>query len=172
MSLCIFLWIINTQFPSEEIAECALSMNEELLNTKYKDRLQPSYKVSWLSNLPIDMYVLSFFSSPSEVPCPVTVACYALLADTHLFLWPWVSLLYVSELRTLCAYRICHMMCSHKFYGGFRGPKSPDLENSVAVRMGIVCELHSKQRRAHCTLWRRVSFSCRSPQHLFFMRRY
>lgn len=63
------------------------------------------------------------------------------------------------------------MMCSHKFYGGFRGPKSPDPENSVAVRMGIVCELHSKQRRAHCTLWRRVSFSCRSLQHLFFMRR-
>ncbi|KAG0565956.1 hypothetical protein KC19_7G026800 [Ceratodon purpureus] len=35
---------IVLQFPSEEIAECALSMNEELLNTKYKDRLQPSYK--------------------------------------------------------------------------------------------------------------------------------
>jgi hypothetical protein len=80
---------IVLQFPSEEIAECALSMNEELLNTKYKDRLQPSYKVSWLSNLPTDMYVGSFCSSPSEVPCPVTVACYALLADTHLFLWPW-----------------------------------------------------------------------------------
>lgn len=35
---------IVLQFPSEEIAECALSMNEELLNSKYKDRLQPSYK--------------------------------------------------------------------------------------------------------------------------------
>lgn len=89
MSVCIFLWIINAQFPSEEIAECALSMNEELLNTKYKDRLQPSYKVSWFSNLPTDMYVGSFCGSPSEFPCPVTVACYVLLADTHLFLWPW-----------------------------------------------------------------------------------
>jgi hypothetical protein len=77
---------IVLQFPSEEIAECALSMNEELLNTKYKDRLQPSYKVSWFSNLPTDLYVGSFCSSPSEVPCPVTVAYYVLLADTHLFL--------------------------------------------------------------------------------------
>jgi hypothetical protein len=169
ISLCIFLWIINTQFPSEEIAECALSMNEELLNTKYKDRLQPSYKVSWFSNLPSDMYVGSFCSSPSEVPCYCCLLC---IIGRHPFVSvALVLLLYVSELRTLCAYRICHMMCSHKFYGGFRGPKSPDLENSVVVRMGIVCELHSKQRRAHCTLWRRVSFSCQSPQHLFFMRR-
>ena len=41
-----YLYIV-LQFPSEEIAECALSTNEELLNTKYKDRLQPSYKDLW-----------------------------------------------------------------------------------------------------------------------------
>ncbi|KAG6545542.1 hypothetical protein Mapa_013144 [Marchantia paleacea] len=35
---------IVLQFPSEEITECSLSMNEDLLNTKYKDRLEPSYK--------------------------------------------------------------------------------------------------------------------------------
>ncbi|XP_059069864.1 FACT complex subunit SSRP1 isoform X2 [Cryptomeria japonica] len=35
---------IVLQFAMEEIAECALSMNEELLNTKYKDKLEPSYK--------------------------------------------------------------------------------------------------------------------------------
>lgn len=35
---------IVLQFPSEEIAECTLSIGEELLNTKYKDRLQPAYK--------------------------------------------------------------------------------------------------------------------------------
>lgn len=35
---------IVLQFAMEELAECALSMNEELLNTKYKDKLEPSYK--------------------------------------------------------------------------------------------------------------------------------
>ncbi|KAJ7554225.1 hypothetical protein O6H91_06G131900 [Diphasiastrum complanatum] len=35
---------IVLQFPTEEIAECALSINPELLNTKYKDRLLPIYK--------------------------------------------------------------------------------------------------------------------------------
>eukprot|EP01018_Ginkgo_biloba_P011099 Gb_14151 [translate_table: standard] len=35
---------IVLQFATEEVAECALSMSEELLNTKYKDKLEPSYK--------------------------------------------------------------------------------------------------------------------------------
>lgn len=35
---------IVLQFPSEEIAECTLSMPEELLNAKYKNLLQPAYK--------------------------------------------------------------------------------------------------------------------------------
>ncbi|CAM6091136.1 unnamed protein product [Calypogeia fissa] len=35
---------IVLQFPSEEITECSLSIQEDLLTTKYKDRLQPHYK--------------------------------------------------------------------------------------------------------------------------------
>uniref|UniRef100_A0A0D6QY19 FACT complex subunit SSRP1 n=1 Tax=Araucaria cunninghamii TaxID=56994 RepID=A0A0D6QY19_ARACU len=35
---------IVLQFATEEVAECTLSMTEEQLNMKYKDRLEPSYK--------------------------------------------------------------------------------------------------------------------------------
>uniref|UniRef100_A0A0C9RIY2 FACT complex subunit SSRP1 n=1 Tax=Wollemia nobilis TaxID=56998 RepID=A0A0C9RIY2_9CONI len=35
---------IVLQFATEEVAECTLSMTEEQLNTKYKDKLEPAYK--------------------------------------------------------------------------------------------------------------------------------
>ncbi|CAM6103887.1 unnamed protein product [Calypogeia fissa] len=35
---------IILQFPLEEITECSLSIQEDLLTTKYKDRFQPHYK--------------------------------------------------------------------------------------------------------------------------------
>eukprot|EP00850_Spirogloea_muscicola_P016441 SM000133S26807 [mRNA] locus=s133:237050:240727:+ [translate_table: standard] len=35
---------IVLQFPTEEITECTLSMSEDLLTNKYKDRLEASYK--------------------------------------------------------------------------------------------------------------------------------
>ncbi|KAJ7560156.1 hypothetical protein O6H91_04G116500 [Diphasiastrum complanatum] len=35
---------IVLQFPTEEVTECTLSINDELLNTKYQGRLEPLYK--------------------------------------------------------------------------------------------------------------------------------
>ena len=42
------LWMLTVyalQFHTEEIYECELTISEELLNAKYKDRLEASYKV-------------------------------------------------------------------------------------------------------------------------------
>ena len=36
---------IFVQFETDYVVESTLSMNEDLLNTKYKDKLEPTYKV-------------------------------------------------------------------------------------------------------------------------------
>ncbi|CAL5366478.1 unnamed protein product [Camellia sinensis] len=37
---------IVLQFETDYVVECTLSINEDLLNSKYKDKLEPSYKVT------------------------------------------------------------------------------------------------------------------------------
>lgn len=38
----IFVWI---QFETDYVVESTLSLSDELFNTKYKDKLEPTYKV-------------------------------------------------------------------------------------------------------------------------------
>lgn len=40
--------ITYVQFETDYVVESTLSMNEDLLNAKYKDKLEPTYKVRWM----------------------------------------------------------------------------------------------------------------------------
>lgn len=39
------LCITSVQFETDYVVESTLSMNEDLLNARYKDKLEPTYKV-------------------------------------------------------------------------------------------------------------------------------
>ena len=45
VSILLVLIKCTFQFHTEEIYECELTISEELLSAKYKDRLEASYKV-------------------------------------------------------------------------------------------------------------------------------
>jgi hypothetical protein len=46
MFFCAYMLIfILAQFETDYVVDSTLSMNDDLLNTKYKDKLDPSYKV-------------------------------------------------------------------------------------------------------------------------------
>ena len=61
MFFCGYMLIfILAQFETDYVVDSTLSMNDDLLNTKYKDKLDPSYKVSY--NNFICLFYVFFFS--------------------------------------------------------------------------------------------------------------
>ncbi|CAL5322784.1 unnamed protein product [Camellia sinensis] len=54
------------KFETDYVVECTLSMNEDLLNRKYKDKLEPSYKIDYslcLSTDSVDQFHLQWVIS-------------------------------------------------------------------------------------------------------------
>lgn len=71
INLLIFL---SYQFETDNVIDLSLALSEDLLNTKYKDRLLPGYKVISLLRLP------SFgFTSTMKIEMQVHYICFLLL---------------------------------------------------------------------------------------------